>query len=82
MSSRNLELDPETTTKLVLGCTDSTPTRRLLITVCIHGDEICGLHAVNELLKEGFFHDGFDTDNTQVVILLGIFLTNRCIAYF
>jgi hypothetical protein len=28
---------------------------KLLITVCVHGDEVCGIHAVNELVDEGYF---------------------------
>jgi len=61
-------LDCHSVTKLVIGASDAP--RKLLLTVCIHGNEICGLVAVNELLQEGFFKHGFDT-NTRVTILLG-----------
>jgi len=62
-------LDCHSVTKLVLGAEDAP--KKLLVTVCIHGNEICGLEAVNRLLHEGFFKHGFDTRSTRVTILLG-----------
>jgi len=59
----------EANTKLIFG--NEHADRKLLITVCIHGNETCGLVAVNELIEEGFFSDGFDTNRTQVTIILG-----------
>lgn len=69
LKNRNI-LNPDCT-KLTLGCSDKEAKKRLFITVCIHGDETCGLNAVNELLEEGFFEKGFDSKNVQVNILLG-----------
>jgi len=62
-------LDCNSVTKLVLGSEDAP--KKLLVTVCIHGNEICGLEAVNKLLQEGFFKHGFDSKDTRVTILLG-----------
>jgi len=64
-------LDPQKTTRLVFGCTDSEPRTRKLITVCIHGDEVCGLTAVNELIEEGFFEENLDFKHERVTIILG-----------
>jgi len=64
-------LNPQKTTKLVFGCIDSEPRIRKLITVCIHGDEICGLTAVNELIEEGFFENSLDCEHERVTIILG-----------
>jgi len=58
-------------TKLVFGCTHTEPRIRKLITVCIHGDEICGLSAVNELIEEEFFQKSLDFENERVTIILG-----------
>jgi len=60
-------LDCHSVTKLVIG--PQAAQKRLLVTVCIHGNEICGLLAVNELLREGFFKKGFE--NMRVTILIG-----------
>jgi len=62
-------LDCNSVTKLVFGCKEAQ--KKLLVTVCIHGDEVCGLVAVNQLLQEGFFKHGFDNKNVRVTILLG-----------
>jgi len=66
-------LSPDST-KLIFGCTDdSKVTVRKLITVCMHGDEVCGMLAVNELLQEGYFERIFNNNNmatTRVTILL------------
>jgi len=64
-------LDPQKTTRLVFGCIHSEPRTRKLITVCIHGDEICGLNAVNELIEEGFFEESLDFKHERVTIILG-----------
>jgi len=66
-----IKLDPYTSTHLTFGCLDGTPKRSKLITACIHGDEIAGMIAVNELIEEGFFDHGFDTENERVTIILG-----------
>jgi len=66
-----IQLNPTSCTKLVFGCTDSKPQSHKLITVCIHGDETCGFHAVNELVSEGFFRNGFDTQKEKVTVILG-----------
>jgi len=39
--------------------------------VCLHGNEICGLLAANELLREGFFTNGIDNKNLSVIIMIG-----------
>jgi succinylglutamate desuccinylase len=62
-------LDCHSVTKLQFGADDAP--KKLLVTVCIHGNEVCGLLAVNELLQEGFFKHGFDKSSTRVTILLG-----------
>jgi len=62
-------LDPNGCTKLIFG--GLIPKRKKLITVCIHGDETCGLTAVNELIDEGFFENGFDIQNQRATIVLG-----------
>jgi succinylglutamate desuccinylase len=62
-------LDCHSVTKLVFGSENAQ--KKLLITVCIHGNEVCGLEAVNELLQEGFFKHGYDKHNVRVTILLG-----------
>lgn len=62
-------LDCHSVTKLAFGAKDAP--KRLLITVCIHGNEVCGLLAVNELLREGFFKHGFDHRNIRVTVMLG-----------
>jgi len=62
-------LDCNSVTKLQFGAKDAP--KKLLITVCIHGNEICGLVAVNELLNEGFFKHGFDSSRMSVTIVLG-----------
>jgi len=41
--------------------------KKKLITVCIHGNETCGMQAVNELIAEDFFRELKD----QVTILIG-----------
>jgi len=64
-------LDPQNMTRLVFGCIDSEPKTRKLITVCVHGDEICGLIAVNELIEEGFFEETLDFKHERVTIILG-----------
>jgi len=51
------------------GCTNSKPRIHRLITVCIHGNELAGLHAVNELQEEGFFNT-LDVTN-RITIILG-----------
>jgi hypothetical protein len=33
--------------------------KQQLITVCIHGDETCGLVAINELIEENYFKNLF-----------------------
>jgi succinylglutamate desuccinylase len=66
-----VQLNPTSCTRLVFGCTDSKPQSHKLITVCIHGDETCGFHAINELISEGFFRNGFDTQNERVTVILG-----------
>ena len=40
--------------KFVIGNPDFA-SMKILISVCVHGDEYCGLVAFNELIKEGFF---------------------------
>jgi len=62
-------LDCHSVTKLVFGAKDAP--KKLLITVCIHGNETCGLVAVNQLLQEGFFKHGFDAKTLSITILLG-----------
>jgi len=62
-------LDCHSVTKLVFGA-ENAP-RKLLLTVCIHGNEICGLVAVNELLQDGFFKHGFPSNEVRVTIMLG-----------
>jgi len=61
--------------QLVFGCTeDELVQNRKLITVCIHGNEVCGLIAVNELIDENFFEDHFSEkvfSRDRVTILLG-----------
>jgi len=61
-------LDCHSVTKLVFGA-ENAP-KKLLVTVCIHGNEICGLVATNELLQEGFFKHGIPQD-VRVTIMLG-----------
>jgi len=68
MSLKQL-LHPDTITKLTFGC--SEPKIKKLITVCIHGDEYCGLIAVNELINENFFQNGFDIQNERITIMIG-----------
>jgi len=63
-------LDPYINTKLTFGCLDSKAVRNKLITVCIHGDEIAGLIAVNELIEEGFFEYGL-SKKERVTIMIG-----------
>jgi succinylglutamate desuccinylase len=60
--------------KLVFGCADESKiTHRKLITVCMHGDEFCGMVAVNELIKEGLFNvthsEAYAT--TRLTVILG-----------
>jgi len=66
-------LSPESS-KLVFGCSQSSKTTvRKLITVCMHGDEVCGMVAVNELVQEGYFEKvfaGAAMATTRVTILL------------
>jgi len=66
-------LSPESS-KLVFGCSQiSKTTVRKLITVCMHGDEVCGMIAVNELIQEGYFEKvfaGAAMATTRVTILL------------
>ena len=57
--SSNNFLSPENES-LVFGCKeDKLVVKHQLITVCIHGDETCGLVAINELIEEGFFSTTF-----------------------
>jgi predicted deacylase len=60
-------LDCHSVTKLVFGA-ENAP-KKLLVTVCIHGNEICGLVATNELLQEGFFKQ--IPKDVRVTIMLG-----------
>jgi len=60
-------LDCNSVTKLVFGA-ENAP-KKLLVTVCIHGNEICGLVATNELLQEGFFKQ--IPKDVRVTIMLG-----------
>jgi len=62
-------LDCHSVTKLVFGHENAQ--KKLLVTVCIHGNEICGLAAVNQLLQEGFFKREFDGRSIRITILLG-----------
>jgi len=58
-------------TKLSFGCTDITKiTKKKLITVCMHGDETCGMYAVNELIKEGFLLQAMKLSTIKLDILL------------
>jgi len=60
--------------KLVFGCTDDSITRsKKLITVCMHGDEVCGMIAVNELIKQDFFSQFFkgELKYNRLTIVLG-----------
>jgi len=61
--------------KLVFGCTDEAKvTHRKLITVCMHGDEVCGMLAINELIKEDYFTQIFTSEEfatTRLTVLLG-----------
>eukprot|EP00931_Biecheleriopsis_adriatica_P069977 TRINITY_DN43787_c0_g1_i1.p1 TRINITY_DN43787_c0_g1~~TRINITY_DN43787_c0_g1_i1.p1 ORF type:complete len:327 (-),score=77.41 TRINITY_DN43787_c0_g1_i1:183-1121(-) len=52
---------------------DALPAQRVLITVAVHGNEQCGLVAINELIKEGFFKDFWrDPGNvSEVVVMIG-----------
>lgn len=43
---------------------------RLLITVCIHGDEVCGLHAINQLISEGYFEKHI-TQGLHLTVIMG-----------
>jgi len=58
-------------TKLCFGCVDeSRVTKKKLITVCMHGDETCGMKATNELIKEGFFLKELQNTTTRVTIVV------------
>jgi len=61
-------------TKMVFGCKDdSKVTVKKLITVCMHGDETCGMVAINELIQEGYFDKIFSKSEiatTRVTVLL------------
>lgn len=61
-------LDCNSVTKLVFGAENAA--KKLLVTVCIHGNEICGLVAVNELVQEGFFKHRIPQD-VSVTVMLG-----------
>jgi len=59
--------------KIVFGCTNNLVTNKKLITVCMHGDESCGMVAVNELIEERFFSNTFNSKefiSSRVTILL------------
>eukprot|EP00026_Physarum_polycephalum_P002624 Phypoly_transcript_02631.p1 GENE.Phypoly_transcript_02631~~Phypoly_transcript_02631.p1 ORF type:complete len:853 (+),score=145.66 Phypoly_transcript_02631:90-2648(+) len=45
--------------------------KKLLITVAVHGDEVCGVHAVNELISEGFFDETKNFEGISLAIILG-----------
>jgi hypothetical protein len=45
--------------------------RNILISVAVHGDEQCGMHAVNELLTSGIFRDLSKFNWKQVVFVIG-----------
>jgi len=65
------ELLSETITKLTFGCNDKTKiTKRKLITVCMHGDETCGMFAVNELIQEGFFTQMMKQSTVKLTVML------------
>jgi len=65
------ELLSEEKTKLSFGCNDATKiTKRKLITVCMHGDETCGMLAVNELIQEGFFTQKMKLSTLKLEIML------------
>jgi len=60
-------------TKLSFGCNDDKLVKkRKLITVCMHGDETCGMTAVNQLITEEFFQQTLSnsTTTTRVTIIL------------
>jgi len=58
-------LSPENP-KIVFGCLDDElVTSKKLITVCMHGDEICGMIAANRLIQEGFFDSYFSKKGAQ-----------------
>jgi len=42
---------------------------KLLVTVCVHGDEVCGLRGVNELVDEGYF-ETIAKDKITLTIML------------
>jgi predicted deacylase len=67
------KLNPDST-KLIFGCTDDSKTTvKKLITVCMHGDEVCGMVAINELIQEGYFEKIFKSAgiaSTRLSILL------------
>jgi len=65
-----LKLNAITNIKLTFGCMKN-PRKHMVISVCIHGDEIAGLVAVNELITEGFFENGFDTEHDKVTVVIG-----------
>lgn len=52
---QNLELDPHNplSWEIVLGCSENEAKVRKLILVSLHGNEVCGLNAVNALSKSG-----------------------------
>jgi len=71
--SSKIKLSPEVS-KLVFGCTqDIKTTTKKLITVCMHGDEVCGMIAINELIQDGYFEKAFFAGalaTTRVTVLL------------
>lgn len=58
-------------TSLQVGDIHDLNAVKLLITVGIHGDEVCGVHAVNELITEGYFDDPLNFTGTSLTIILG-----------
>jgi len=58
-------------TKLSIGCNDDKLVKkRKLITVCMHGDETCGMIAINQLITEGFFQKALSNSTSRVTIIL------------
>jgi len=50
-----LNANDEQSTEVNFGCSEEDAKVRKLILVCVHGNETCGLTAVNELIQVGWF---------------------------
>ena len=81
--SRSLPRSPDTALTASVPCLvfgSRSARLHVLITVAIHGNEHCGVAAVNELIRDGFFSEVEAKGAMQVTVLLGnppAFLANK-----